>query len=51
MKVEIGPYPSEIDIFDEQQVSVRIDPWDTWSMDDTLAQIILPMLKQLKNTQ
>jgi YD repeat-containing protein len=27
---------------------VRIDPWDTWSMDSTLAPIILPMLKQLK---
>jgi len=27
---------------------VKIDRWDTWSMDDTLANIILPMLKQLK---
>ncbi len=30
---------------------VKIDPWDTWSMDHTLAQIILPMLKQLKATK
>jgi len=30
---------------------VKIDPWDTWSMDSTLAYIILPMLKQLKETQ
>ncbi len=30
---------------------VKIDPWDTWSMDITLAQIILPMLKQLKATK
>jgi hypothetical protein len=30
---------------------VKIDPWDTWSMDTTLAHIILPMLKQLKATQ
>ena len=30
---------------------VRIDPWDTWSMDHTLADIILPMLKQLKATK
>jgi hypothetical protein len=30
---------------------VRIDPWDTWGMDHTLAQIILPMLKQLKATK
>jgi hypothetical protein len=27
---------------------VKIDHWDTWSMDSTLADIILPMLKQLK---
>jgi hypothetical protein len=27
---------------------VKIDEWDTWSMDSTLAKIILPMLKQLK---
>ena len=29
---------------------VKIDRWDTWSMDHTLAYIILPMLKQLKAT-
>jgi hypothetical protein len=27
---------------------VKIDRWDTWSMDSTLAYIILPMLKQLR---
>ena len=26
---------------------IKIDRWDTWSMDHTLAHIILPMLKQL----
>jgi len=31
-----------------QKVKVHIDRWDTWSMDHTLAPIILPMLKQLK---
>jgi hypothetical protein len=30
---------------------VKIDYWDTWSMDHTLAPIILPMLKQLKATK
>ena len=30
---------------------VKIDKWDTWSMDSTLAHIILPMLKQLKATK
>lgn len=27
---------------------VKIDRWDTWSMDHTLAYIVLPMLKQLQ---
>lgn len=35
----------------KRKIKVRIDPWDTWSMDDTLGYIILPMLKQLKETQ
>jgi len=30
---------------------VKIDRWDTWSMDHTLAKIVLPMLKQLKETK
>lgn len=30
---------------------VKIDYWDTWSMDHTLAPIILPMLRQLKATK
>jgi hypothetical protein len=31
-----------------RQVYVRIDKWDTWSMDATLALIVLPMLQQLQ---
>lgn len=30
---------------------VKIDPWDTWSMDSTLSTIIVPMLKQLQATK
>ena len=30
---------------------VKIDRYDTWSMDHTLAYIILPMLKQLRDTK
>jgi hypothetical protein len=30
---------------------VKIDRWDTWSMDHTLSYIILPMLKQLSETK
>ena len=32
----------------QRTIKVHIDRWDTWSMDHTLAYIILPMLKQLK---
>ena len=35
----------------EQKVKIHIDHWDTWSMDHTLALIVLPMLKQLKATK
>jgi hypothetical protein len=35
----------------EQKIKVRIDPWDTWSIDHTLAHIVLPMLIQLKETK
>jgi hypothetical protein len=30
---------------------IKIDYWDTWSMDNTLSPIILPMLKQLRDTK
>ena len=35
----------------KRKIKIQIDKWDTWSMDHTLALIILPMLKQLKETQ
>lgn len=35
----------------KRKVKIKIDRWDTWSMDHTLALIILPMLKQLKATK
>lgn len=34
-----------------QKIKVRIDNYDTWSMDHTLAHIVLPMLVQLKETK
>ena len=61
MLVKIKPYPKHrwyhnwlYDTFGyskKQKVSVRIDSYDTWGMDSTLAYIILPMLKQLKETK
>lgn len=32
----------------KRTVKIKIDPYDTWDMESTLALIILPMLKQLK---
>ena len=61
MKVKIGGYPEhrwyhnwlfeKFGITNEPKVSVHIDDFDTWSMDHTLAHIIVPMLKQLKETK
>lgn len=39
------------DLLGNRKIDVRIDPYDTWNMDNTLAHIILPMLKQLKATK
>ena len=49
MKVYIGNYPKDPE--KERKVSIRIDRWDTWNMDDTLAMIIAPILRQLKETK
>jgi len=35
----------------ERKIKIRIDRYDTWSMDETLALIVLPMLVQLKETK
>lgn len=34
-----------------RSIYIKIDKYDTWSMDSTLSMIILPMLKQLKETK
>jgi hypothetical protein len=47
MKIKIGKYPRN----GKQRKSIHIDSWDTWNMDHTLADIILPMLRQLRKTQ
>ena len=48
MKVSIGRYPKGDT---PRRVKIVIDPYDTWSMDHTLALIIVPMLKQLHATK
>jgi hypothetical protein len=47
MYVHIGRYT---DSDEERDVNVVIHKYDTWSMDHTLAVIVEPMLKQLKDT-
>jgi hypothetical protein len=48
MKVFLGRYPKGDK---DRTVRIRIDKWDTWNMDHTLALLIVPMLKQLKATK
>jgi hypothetical protein len=59
MHVKIGNYPKHrfyhnwlyaLGWTNDAKVNVRIDPWDTWSMDSTLALIIAPMLEQLRDS-
>lgn len=40
-----------VEKYKTRKVKIHIDKYDTWSMDHTLAMIILPMLKQLKETK
>ena len=35
----------------KRTIRVKIDRWDTWSMDHTLSYIVLPMLRQLNETK
>lgn len=61
MKVYMSKYPKHrfyhnwlYNMFgytNEQTVKVRIDDFDTWSMDQSLAHIITPMLHQLARTK
>lgn len=48
MKVNIGRYPKNNT---ERKISIKIDKWDTWSADHTLALIIAPLLVQLKEVK
>ena len=35
----------------DQRINVKIDRWDTWSMDHTLSHIVVPMLQQLAGSK
>jgi hypothetical protein len=45
MKIKIGKYPKGCG---DRKIDVDIEQFDTWSLDHTLAHIILPALMQLR---
>ena len=49
MKVNLGKFPKKVN--SERKISVKIDPWDIWSMDHSLAYIIHPMLILLQKNK
>lgn len=48
MKVKIGKFPKK---GNRRKIDIKIDNYDTWSFDHTLAYIIYPALLQLKATK
>jgi len=46
MNIVIGPYKDDVT---EREIFVRVDTYDTWNADHTLALIIGPLLKALKD--
>jgi hypothetical protein len=51
MKVYMGRFPKCPHSGKERKIEVRIDSWDCWNLDYTLALIIAPALKKLKEIQ
>lgn len=57
MKVDIGPFPEYTKSWRNlwglwrrtRRIKVKTDPWDSWSADHTLAYVIAPVLKDLRN--
>ena len=47
MKAKLGKHPKGDS---PRRVSIEVDNFDTWSMEHTVALLVLPMLIQLKNT-
>jgi len=47
----MGLWRDFLDIVDPKIDYVKIDRWDTWSMDSTLSPIVLAMLKQLHESK
>jgi hypothetical protein len=48
MQVKLGRFPKNNT---ERKISVKIDKWDTWNTDHSIALIAVPLLIQLKETK
>jgi hypothetical protein len=48
MQVKLGRFPKGDT---ERKISVKIDKWDTWNADHSIALIAVPLLIQLKETK
>jgi len=48
MKIFIGEPPEDGNV--DQEVNIQVDEWDTWALDYTLAQIIVPSLIKFRDT-
>lgn len=47
----VGPLCNWIDRKKKRKIRVKINRWDSWSADHTLSLVILPILKQLRDTK
>lgn len=50
MKANFGKFPGSRSK-KERVIQLRIDPWDSWNADHTIAMIAAPLLKQLSETK
>ena len=49
MKIKIGKYPKKSDA--QRKVKIQVSDHDVWAADSTLALIIVPMLKKVKESK
>lgn len=47
MKAKLGPYKKNGD----RIISIKLDKFDTWNLDETFSLLAVPLLKQLKETK
>lgn len=50
-KTWINKFCEWIDSKKKRKIKVKVDYWDSWSADSTIAILVLPILKQLKETK